>query len=587
MLLCVLFQKCLVQWGFRRVIFLTNSMSLKMKIILERYPKKKWFDEKDVENSDFKEWYRTWRGRTDWDMIEQLASYCLDNCFVLREGFEIFSTEFKAKTDIKPGTGNCMTAGAANQVWRANFLSRDTVGVIIEQGYDDCQSRKALRFLHWKNQMEYDGELQLSGVQGEKKIKIRHETPVPKMGGSNCFNTVASKQKRAIESLFPSKYEMFKLDGFHEETSTAVEFFGCLFHGCPQCFDADTISPFFENKTMGTLYAETMDREEKLRNHGLELDVMWECEWDDLCETDVILNEQLEELGLNKKEFQLNSCTPRDCLFGGRTENTALHYQVKEGETIEYSDVTSLYPTVNKHDEYPIKHPHIIRCDFDWEMNAYFGMISAKVLPPKNLLHPVLPVRAQMGKDGEKLVFALCRKCVEEQNYEIDSCEHDDEEKAFEGSWISPEFYKAIEKGYTVLQFFEVWHYPLRRKGLYSNYVDLWFAMKAQAKGWPKEGMTAEEKQQYLENFKRENDGIQLDPEKIERNKTLYMIAKLLLNSLWGGWCKNPFLKKQKSIIMKADKFHKWLNDDSFQNKHCQLVDDKCMLLSHEVKPDY
>ena len=581
------FPKMFGTTGFQKGYFPHEFNITENEDYVGRIPKKKYFDPKDVKKDDFKEWYRSWRGRRDWCLMEQLASYCLDDCYVLREGYEKFSTEFKDKTAIKPGTGNCTTAGAANQVWRANFLPNQTVGVINEQGYSDCQSRKALRFLHWKNNKEYEGELQFSGVQGEKKIKIRRQTPLPKMGGVNTFHTVASKQKRKMHPAFETKYETFKLDGFHEESNTAVEFYGCVFHGCPECFDPSTVSPFFENKKMSDLYAETMEREAKLREYGLELDVMWECEWDQLCENDPALDDELEGLGLNRKEFQLENCTPRDCLFGGRTENTCLYYQAKEGEKIMYFDVTSLYPTVNKYDEYPIKHPRIIRCNFDYDLNAYFGMIRAKVLPPKNLLHPVLPVKANMGVDGEKLVFALCRTCVEEQNFVINSCNHDDEERSFEGAWISPEFYKAIEKGYEIVEFYEVWHYPLRRKGLYAKYVDLWFAMKAEAKGWPKKDMTDAEKQKYLDDFKKENDGVELNPDKIEENKTLYMIAKLLLNSLWGGWCKNPTKKKQKKIIMKAQEFHQWLNDDSIWDKNFQLVDEKCMLLSPAIKDEF
>ena len=40
---------------------------------------------------------------------------------------------------------------------------------------------------------------------------------------------------------------------------------------------------------------------------------------------------------------------------------------------------------------------------------TYFGLIKCLVLPPRDLLIPVLPFRA-----NGKLLFPLCRKCVEE-----------------------------------------------------------------------------------------------------------------------------------------------------------------------------
>jgi len=129
------FPKMFGTTGFQKGYFPHSFNKTENENYVGSIQKKKWFDSKDREKDDFKQWYRSWRGRRDWDMLEQLASYCIDNCLVLREGVEKFSSEFKAKTRIKPGTGNCTAAGAANQAWRANFLQDQTVGVIREQGY--------------------------------------------------------------------------------------------------------------------------------------------------------------------------------------------------------------------------------------------------------------------------------------------------------------------------------------------------------------------------------------------------------------------------------------------------------------------
>ena len=50
----------------------------------------------------------------------------------------------------------------------------------------------------------------------------------------------------------------------------------------------------------------------------------------------------------------------QDAFKGGRTNAFTLKYDVKSGEKIHYIDVTSLYPTVNKKDDYPAGHPEII-----------------------------------------------------------------------------------------------------------------------------------------------------------------------------------------------------------------------------------
>ena len=48
-------------------------------------------------------------------------------------------------------------------------------------------------------------------------------------------------------------------------------------------------------------------------------------------------------------------CT-RDALYGGQTEAIRLHYKTREGETIYYVDVMSLYPFICKYITFPVGH---------------------------------------------------------------------------------------------------------------------------------------------------------------------------------------------------------------------------------------
>jgi hypothetical protein len=45
--------------------------------------------------------------------------------------------------------------------------------------------------------------------------------------------------------------------------------------------------------------------------------------------------------------------SPRDSLFGGRTNAAILYYKVKENEKYQYKDFTSVYPSVMKVCEFP------------------------------------------------------------------------------------------------------------------------------------------------------------------------------------------------------------------------------------------
>jgi len=75
--------------------------------------------------------------------------------------------------------------------------------------------------------------------------------------------------------------------------------------------------------------------------------------------------------------------------------------------------------------------------------------MKCKVLPPRQLYHPVLPYR-----EHDKLTFPLCALCPE---LEIGKpmlsrtcvCPHTDDARALVGTWCTPELEKAVELGMT------------------------------------------------------------------------------------------------------------------------------------------
>ena len=44
-----------------------------------------------------------------------------------------------------------------------------------------------------------------------------------------------------------------KVDGFNQETNIVYQFRGCFWHGCPECYNEDTINNA-SHETMGDLY---------------------------------------------------------------------------------------------------------------------------------------------------------------------------------------------------------------------------------------------------------------------------------------------------------------------------------------------
>ncbi len=127
-----------------------------------------------------------------------------------------------------------------------------------------------------------------------------------------------------------------------------------------------------------------------------------------------------------------------------------MYYKCEPGETIQYDDVTSLYPWVNKYGTFPVGHPVIITENFaDITTKPYHGMIKCLIAPPRGLFHPVLPDRV-----GDKLLFHLCRTCAVDRSK--DPCNHSDEERQWWGTWPTCELYKALEMGYVVADIAEV-----------------------------------------------------------------------------------------------------------------------------------
>ena len=95
-------------------------------------------------------------------------------------------------------------------------------------------------------------------------------------------------------------------------------------------------------------------------------------------------------------------------------------------------------------------------------------------------------------------------------------------------SWyvVSVELMKAIEKGYQILKIHEIWHFPTRTDELFKEYVNTFLKIKQEASGYPKDCVTEEQKQVYIDEY-YEHEGIRLDPEKIEYNPGLRSLAKL------------------------------------------------------------
>ena len=82
------------------------------------------------------------------------------------------------------------------------------------------------------------------------------------------------------ELRIPLGKSCIHLDGWCEETNTAYEFHGDVWHGNPEIYGPEEhCHPFNKEWTAGELYEKTILREQEIRNLGFNLVTIWEFDW--------------------------------------------------------------------------------------------------------------------------------------------------------------------------------------------------------------------------------------------------------------------------------------------------------------------
>ncbi len=276
---------------------------------------------------------------------------------------------------------------------------------------------------------------------------------------------------------------------------------------------------------------------------------------------------------------------PRGAFYGGSTEAYNLYKEASVDEDIDYYDVTSLYPWVNKTGKIPLGHPEIITESFR-DLDQYEGLVKCKVLPPKSLFHPVLP-----SKTIGKLLFHLCKMCAE--NQQQTPCTHTENERAFVGTWVTDEVKKAVQMGYKVLTLYEVWQFDhisqydpdTMTGGLFTEYVNTFLKLKQEASGWPDWCQTDDDKQTYVDLYEQK-EGIKLDYHRINKNPGLRVLAKLMLNSFWGKFGQRSNMQ-QVDIVEDPQVYFDKLTSDHEDVTVVNFVSDEAVEMRWKFKEDF
>lgn len=164
------------------------------------------------------------------------------------------------------------------------------------------------------------------------------------------------------------------------------------------------------------------------------------------------------------------------------------------------------------------------------DFSDLLGILKVTVLPPRSgLFFPILPLRLDNGR----LVFPLCRSCAEEEDHDAEEeCSHEDSERAWTATFVSPELRLAVEHGYVVTEVYEIWNFTEKENDLFDSYVRCFSRQK-----YANSKMDPSEIEAFVREL-REEEGIHLTPEEIgslrDPNAARRTIAKILLVSLYG-----------------------------------------------------
>lgn len=511
----------------------------------------------------FETWYQQ-NYNTPFYLPDKLKEYCRNDVEILKHALVAFRTEWMNITGDDVLKNSMTIASACMRHFRTKHIQRDSLALTLENGVErhDNQSVVALKYLKWYSY--------------KNGITLRHrDSPL----GEYRYHYIDENGRQ----------KTLRLDGYAQMPvpyrPLAVEFHGCAWHGCKKCLDPNVMCP--NGRLASVNYEATLSREEVIRRHFYLVSV-WECEVNEMLKCDKEMKKFFENT------FSFGPLDPRQAYFGGRTGPLKMVCDLSashSGKRISYLDVQSLYPYTNYVTELPLGIPDVkvLGTHVHWRRssdNPYKGLLKVVVLPPKDLIIPVIPV-----KFDERLLFPLCRTCaislrkdaLHKQSDYI--CRHTDEQRSFLSTITHNELNAALDRGYVVTYVDRVWTWARWSADVFKPYVRQFIQIKAEASGWPKSCVDEESKQKWIDEYKRRYN-IVIDPARVQENRARKAIAKLCANSLWGRFSMRNNLTKTL-ITDSPSKFFDIIYDDTLEVTAIDMVNDKAIFLSYAHKKDF
>ena len=187
----------------------------------------KWYDDRVSEKYIF-------------DFQKEIIEYCPSDVDILRRGMIKLREDFIQLENI-----DCLryitNASVCMTIYHSNYMPKKTIAIVPEYAKTGNFSKMSIM---WLNYVSNGNSIKHALNGSEKELIIGDKT--------------------------------YKVDGFCEETNTVYEFYGCFWHGCPNCYKPNIVNSK-NQKDMGTLNDLTGEKRDTIKNAGYNHVSTYEC----------------------------------------------------------------------------------------------------------------------------------------------------------------------------------------------------------------------------------------------------------------------------------------------------------------------
>ncbi|CAF4793707.1 unnamed protein product [Rotaria socialis] len=512
----------------------------------------------EEEQTRFLKWKSSFDDK-EYNIQEEAIAYCKNDVSLLKMGFETFRLIFLEKFNVCILNQTNTLAALSFKLYRQLHMPEKTI-CVVDDVHDSKYSQEAMEWLCY---LEY----KLNKTRPPNTPEIRMYTI--RSFGREAKIAVGSKRYK-VDGLLQNGRELMGLpyDSTKQET-VALEANGCLWKYHHACGAPNVMI----GGMMGDERRQRMLEKESEIKKKYHLVTMYSCEWLKLQKSDEEVRNFLKQW---RQKYSKHRLDVRASFNGGMVDSNYLYFDCeKKGEnySIEYHDVTSLYSHIMRESDFPVGEwenllgdqlPSVDELEKLLKETPNIGLISCQILPPQDIYNPILGV-----KINNKLVVPICYTCAKLKS---SVCQHPIHKRALKSVFTSAEVAYALTLNYKILNVYEFMKFE-RTEKIFKSFVQEFFKLKLQAEGVPAD-MTKEE---YLK-FYAEN-GYDLDGDKCKKNKSLRLVSKILLNSVYGRFGLNAQRFKHTEIVTSRQQLWGILNDTTkYKVSEVYFGDQNCLV---------